>query len=63
MNLKTVDLKAKEQGGRLGGLAVERLPLAQGVILSHGIESQIRFPAWSLLLPLPMSLLLFLCLS
>ena len=43
--------------GSLGGAAVWHLPLAQGVIL----ETQDRIPrrapgAWSLLLPLPMSL-------
>ena len=51
-------------GGSLGGAAVWRLPLAQGVIL----ETRDRIPhqvpgAWSLLLPLPMSLPLCLCLS
>ena len=43
-----------KEWGRLGGSAMERLPLAQGVILSQGIQSQI--PRRSLLLPLPMSL-------
>ena len=43
--------------GSLGGAAVWRLPLAQGAIL----ETRDRIPhralgAWSLLLPLPMSL-------
>ena len=43
--------------GSLGGLAVWHLPLAQGVIL----ETRDRIPyqapdAWSLLLPLPVSL-------
>ena len=39
--------------GCLSGSVVERLPLAQGVIL----ESHIRLPEWSLLLlPLPMPL-------
>ena len=43
--------------GSLGGAAVWRLPLAQGVIL----EMRDRIPrpapsAWSLLLPLPVSL-------
>ena len=43
--------------GSLGGAVVWRLPLAQGAIL----ETQDRIPcqapgAWSLLLPLPMSL-------
>ena len=35
---------------------VKCLPLAQGMVLGSQIESNIRFPAWSLLLPLPMSL-------
>ena len=48
--------------GSLGGTAVWHLPLAQGVIL----ETQDRIPhrasgAWSLLLPLPVSLPLSLC--
>ena len=49
--------------GYLGGSAVRRLPLAQGMIPGSGIESRIRLPARSLLLPLPMSLLLYLCVS
>ena len=49
--------------GRLGGSVVEHLPSAQGVIPGFwdwiprsGIESRIRLPIGSLLLPLPMSL-------
>ena len=42
--------------GHLGGSVVEHVPLAQGVIPDPGIESRMRLPAWSLLLPLPMSL-------
>ena len=42
--------------GHLGGSAVERLPLAQGVILGSGIESCISLLAGSLLLPQPVSL-------
>ena len=42
--------------GRLGGSAVERLPSAQGMIPESGIESHIGLLAWSLLLPLPVSL-------
>ena len=42
--------------GRLGGSAVEHLPLAQGVIPDPGIGSHIGLPAWSLLLSLPVSL-------
>ena len=49
--------------GCLGDSTVEHLPLAQGVIPGPGIESHIGFPAWSLLLPLPMSLPLSVCLS
>ena len=48
----------------MGGLAVEHLPSAQGVILESlesRIESHIRLPAESLLLPLPMSLPLSVC--
>ena len=49
-------------GGSLGGAAVWLLPLAQGAIL----ETRDQIPrwalgAWSLLLPLPMSLPLSLC--
>ena len=55
------DLKSNGLGS-LGGAAVWRLPLAQGVIL----ETRDRVPhwapgAWSLLLPLPVSLPLSLC--
>ena len=49
--------------GRLGGSAVEHLPLAQGMILGSGIECHIRLLAWSLLLSLPMSLPLCVCVS
>ena len=49
--------------GRLGGSVVERLPLAQVVIWGSQIESLIRLPAEGLLLPLPISLPLTLCLS
>ena len=50
--------------GSLGGAAVWRLPLAQGAIL----ETRDRIPcqapsAWSLLLPLPVSLPLSLCVT
>ena len=47
--------------GHLGGSAVECLPLAQGVIPGSRIESHIGLPAWSLLLLLPVSLSLSLC--
>ena len=42
--------------GCLGGSAVQRLPLAQVIILRTRMESHIGLPAWSLLLPLPVSL-------
>ena len=45
--------------GRLGGSAVEHLPSSQGMIL----ESHIRLLAWNLLLSLPVSLPLCVCLS
>ena len=47
--------------GRLGGSAVERLPLAQGMILGSGIESRMGLPMGSLLLLLPVSLSLSVC--
>ena len=54
---KKKEKKKKRWEGSLGGSAVWRLPLAQGAIL----ETQDRIPhrapgAWSLLLPLPVSL-------
>ena len=49
--------------GPWDGLVVKHLPSAQGVILGPGIEFHIRLPAGTLLLPLPMSLTLSLCLS
>ena len=55
--------KKSESGGRLGLSGVELLPLAQGMIPGPGIESCIRLPAGSLLLPLPMCLLVCVCLS
>ena len=43
--------------GSLGGAAVWHLPLAQGTILETGDRVPHRAPgAWSLLLPLPVSL-------
>ena len=48
--------------GCLGGSAVERLPLAKGVIPGSGMEACIGFPAGSLLLPLPVTLPPSLCL-
>ena len=49
--------------GHLGGSGVEPLPSAQGMILEFGDEVPHQVPAWSLLLPLPMSLLLYLSVS
>ena len=56
-NWGAVIVKILDMWGSLGGAAVWRLPLAQGAIL----ETQDRIPrqapgAWSLLLPLPVSL-------
>ena len=49
--------------GPLGGSAVERLPLAQGMTLGSQDRVPRWAPAWSLLLPLPVSLPLSLCVS
>ena len=49
--------------GCLGGSVVESLPLAQGLIPGQVVESRIQLPTRSLLLPLPMSLPLSVCLS
>ena len=50
--------------GSLGGAVVWRLPLAQGVILETRDRIPHRAPgAWSLLLPLPVSLPLSLSLG
>ena len=48
---------------RLGGSAVEPLPLAQGMILGSGIESHIGLLPGSLLLPMSVSPPLSLCVS
>ena len=62
--LVKVDLSlSKSPEECLGGSVAERMPLAQGVIPGSRIESHIGFPAWSLLLPLPVSLPLSLSLS
>ena len=45
----------RQREGLLGGSAVEHLPSAQDVIPGSGIESSIRLPIRSLLLPLLMS--------
>ena len=42
--------------GHLGGLVVERLPLAQAVTQGSWDESNVQLPAGSLLLPPPLSL-------
>ena len=49
--------------GCLGGSAAECLPSSQGIIPGCRIESHIRLPVRSLLLPMSVSLLLSLCLS
>ena len=56
------DEHQKRRGGHLGGSAVEglRLPWAQSVIPESRMEAYIGLPAGSLLLPLPVSLPLFL---
>ena len=56
-----MNIKKNHQGGHLGGSVVERLPLAQDMILGSGIESHIRLRAWSLLLPLPASVCVCVC--
>ena len=56
-------IKNADARGSLGKSAVWRLPLAQGVIPGPRIESHIGLPAWSLLLPLPVSLPLSVFLS
>ena len=48
--------------GHLGGSVVEHLPLAQGWSQGPRIKSRIGLPTGSLLLPLPMSLPLSVCL-
>ena len=47
----------------MGGSEVECLSLAQGVTLESQDRVCLRLSAWSLLLPLPVSLPLFLCVS
>ena len=61
--LKRENWDVKKVLGTPGWLAVERLPSAQGMIPRSGIEFCVRLPVRSLLLPLPMSLPLSLCLS
>ena len=55
--------KNKLFSGHLGGSGVECLPLVQGPITGSGIEFCVGLPAWSLLLPLPVSLPLSVCVS
>ena len=56
--------KKDREWGSLGGAAVWRLPLAQGAILETRDRIPRRAPgAWSLLLPLPVSLPLSFSLS
>ena len=55
--MKRKRLFSKERTfGMPGGSVVECLPLAQVMILGLGMESCIRLPMGSLLLPLPPSL-------
>ena len=55
--MKLYKLKKVRKWGSLGGAAVWRLPLAQGAILETRDRIPHRAPgAWSLLLPLPVSL-------
>ena len=49
--------------GHLGGSVVGRLLSAQGIIPVFGIEAPIGLPVGSLLLPLPVSLPLSVCVS
>ena len=52
-----IKFKALHKRGSLGGAAVWRLPLAQGAILETWDRIPRQAPgAWSLLLPLPVSL-------
>ena len=61
--MKLYKLKKVRKWGSLGGAAVWRLPLAQGAILETRDRIPHRAPgAWSLLLPLPVSLRLSLSL-
>ena len=57
ISLMNMDAKILNKMGSLGGAAVWRLPLAQGAILETRDRIPRRAPgAWSLLLPLPVSL-------
>ena len=51
-----MDSSINDVEGCLGGSAVECLPSAGVMTLDPGMESSIRLPVGSLLLPLPMSL-------
>ena len=63
LNVRQDSIKILEEGS-LGGAAVWRLPLAQGAILETRDRIPRRAPgAWSLLLPLPISLPVSVCLS
>ena len=56
-HLLLAQVKISGSWGSLGGAAVWRLPLAQGAILETRDRIPRRAPgAWSLLLPLPVSL-------
>ena len=57
ISLKWSSLLLKQSTRSLGGAAVWRLPLAQGAILETRDQIPRQAPgAWSVLLPLPMSL-------
>ena len=56
------DCFLRSQKGCLGGLVIGYLPSAQGVILGSRIESRLRLPTGSLLLP-PAYVSVSLCVS
>ena len=57
------EIKNSKTWGSLGGSAVSRLPLAQGVILESRDRVPRQAPGMGLLIPPPVSLPLSLCLS
>ena len=54
--LPETEVQSVPHGGRLGGSAVEHLPLAQGMIRGFGIDYCIWLLAGSLLLPRSLAL-------
>ena len=60
---QTISQKTSKVVGYLGGSVIEHLPSAQGMILGLWDRVPHWAPTGSLPLPLPMSLLLSLCLS